>query len=306
MRYAVVGSGAIGCYYGGRLAEHGADVHFLFHSDYEAVCANGLTVKSVGGDFKIEKPQAYKDVRQMPKADVVIVGLKTTRQELIKELVAPLVHSQTIVLLIQNGIGVEADAAEQLPEGTQIAAGLAFICSTKVAPGVVNHTCYGSLGVAPYSVRDDERLGKVISDFKESEVEVTKVDYLTARWRKAMWNMPFNGLSVALMAQTDEMLGDAAGERIVRDLMKEVVMAAQALGAVKVDEAFAEKMIATTRVMAPYSPSMRVDYDNKREMELKYLYEKPIEMAERAGVQMPKMRMLLAQLQFQQNRYLRK
>ena len=99
--------------------------------------------------------------------------------------------------------------------------------------------------------------------------------------------MPFNGMSVVLNAQTDQLLADASTRTLIKAQMMEVVMAANALGVENIDEAFADKMIANTDAMVPYSPSMKLDHDYHRPMEVYYLYTRPIQEAASAGVDMP-------------------
>ena len=108
LRYAIVGSGAIGGYYGGRLAHSGCDVHFLFNTEYEHVVQNGLRVDSVKGDFVINPINAYHSTADMPKCDVVLVGLKSTQNHLLPQILPPLLKPDTLVVLIQNGLGLEA------------------------------------------------------------------------------------------------------------------------------------------------------------------------------------------------------
>lgn len=296
MRYGIIGSGAIGGYYGGKLARAGQDVHFLFRSDYEYVKENGLQVDSCNGSFHI-KAKAYCNTADMPQCDVVLVCLKSVNNGKLKELLPPLLHPQTLVVMIQNGIGVEQDVQQMFPD-VQLAAGLAFICSAKMEQGRVNHQCYGSINLANYSCRDEALMQKVVDEFREAGVETGFVEYQEARWKKAVWNMPFNGMTVALHTQTDLLLKHPDTRRLIREQMMEVVGAAQALGVNGVDEAFVEKMIEMTDAMTPYSPSMRLDYDFHRKMEIYYLYTRPIEIAREAGFRMPKLEMLEAELKF--------
>ena len=132
MRYTVIGTGAIGGYYGARLDKAGFEVHFLLHSDYRFVVDNGLTVDSCDGSFHLPSPKVYDNTASMPECDVVIVALKTTNNHLLPSLLPPLLKPDTIVLLIQNGIGVEADVEKMFPR-QPLAAGLAFICSANPA-----------------------------------------------------------------------------------------------------------------------------------------------------------------------------
>ena len=300
MVYGIVGVGAIGGFYGGKLAHSGLDVHFLSHSDYQFVKERGLQIDSCDGSFHLDKVNVYQNAGDMPKCDVVVVGLKTTNNYLLRELLPPLLHERTVVILIQNGIGVEADVQAMFPE-TQLVGGLAFICSAKTEPGRVRHQCYGSVNLANYSCRDEALFTSVLNDFTNAGIAAASVPYEEARWKKAVWNMPFNGMTVALNTRTDLLLKNPATRQLIRDLMMEVVEASRALGVTGVDEAFVEKMIDMTDNMTPYSPSMKLDFDFHRPMEIHYLYTRPIEIARAAGYRMHKLEMLEAELRFLQN-----
>lgn len=297
MVYAIIGAGAIGGYYGCKLAYSGQDVHFLLHSDYQFVREHGFQVDSCDGSFHLDHVNVYQHSYDMPKADVVIVGLKTINNYLLPELLSPLLHEHTAVVLIQNGIGVEADVQQMFPKA-QLIAGLAFICSAKTEPGRVNHQCYGSINLGNYSCRDEKLFEAILADFNHAGIQAASVPYLEARWKKAVWNMPFNGMTLALDTQTDLLLKNPATRSLIREQMLEVVGAARALGVTALDESFADKMIAMTDDMTPYSPSMKLDYDFHRPMEIHYLYTRPIQIAAEAGFQMPRLAMLEAELRF--------
>ena len=297
MRYGVIGTGAIGGYYGARLAQSGQEVHFLLHSDYDYVREHGLQVDSCNGSFHIEKPNVYHTTKEMPPCDVVLVCLKSINNQLLKELLPPLLHDQTLVVLIQNGIGVEADVQAMFP-GVSLAAGLAFICSAKTEPGRINHQCYGQINLGNYSCNDEALVQQVVDNFNAAGVKAGLVEYQQARWKKAVWNMPFNGMTVALNTQTDLLLKKPATRQLIREQMMEVIGAAQHLGVTGIDESFADLMIQMTDEMTPYSPSMKLDFDFHRPMEIHYLYTRPIEIARNAGFRMPKLEMLEAELRF--------
>ena len=320
MKYGIIGTGAIGGFYGGKLAKAGQEVHFLFHSDYEYVKDNGLQVDSCDGSFHLDHVNAYNNTEDMPACDVVLVCLKSVNNGKLQQLLPPLLqspithhpspntqhpspispnthHPSPIVVLIQNGIGVEQDVQQMFP-GVQLCAGLAFICSGKTEPGRVNHQCYGSINLANYSCRDEALFKTMVSEFRQAGIETGEVEYHEARWKKAVWNMPFNGMTVALNTQTDLLLKNPATRKLIYDQMMEVVGAARQLGVKNVDEAFVEKMIKMTDEMTPYSPSMKLDYDFHRPMEIHYLYTRPIEIAREAGFRMPKLEMLEAELKF--------
>ena len=297
MKYGIIGTGAIGGYYGARLAQNGQEVHFLLHRDYDFVKENGLQVDSCDGSFHLDHPHIYNNVEDMPQCDVVLVCLKSTNNHLLKTLLPPLLHEQTLVVLIQNGLGLEEDIQKTFPS-LQLAAGLAFICSTKSEPGRVNHQCYGQINLGNYSCKDEAQFQQVLADFNAAGVKAGQVEYMEARWKKAVWNMPFNGMTVALNTQTDTLLTHPATRRLIREQMMEVINAARHLGVKNIDETFADKMIQMTDEMTPYSPSMKIDFDFHRPMEIYYLYTRPLAMAREGGCPMPKLEMLEAELRF--------
>ena len=302
MTYGIIGTGGIGGYYGGRLAQSGQTVHFLLHSDYDYVREHGLQVDSCDGSFHLDHPHVYRSTKDMPLCDVVLVCLKTTNNRLLPQLLPPLLGDDTVVVLIQNGIGVEADVQQMFP-GVQLVAGLAFICTAKTEPGRVNHQCYGQINLGNYSCRDAQLMQRLTDELGRAGIQAREVEYEEARWKKAVWNMPFNGMTVAMHAQTDELLRHPSTRSLIRRQMLEVIGAARHLGVQNIDESFADKMLHNTDVMTPYSPSMRLDYDFRRPMEIDYLYTRPIEIARAAGFAMPCLEMLEAQLRFHQDNY---
>ena len=297
MRYGIIGTGAIGGYYGAKLAHAGQEVHFLLHSDYEYVKQHGLQVDSCDGSFHLDDVNAYQHAEDIPQCDVVLVGLKSVNNEKLQSLLPPLLHAHTLVVLIQNGIGVEEDVQKMFPN-VQLAAGLAFICSAKTKPGLVSHQCYGSINLANYSCKDETLMQAVVDEFRQAGIETGFVEYHEARWKKAIWNMPFNGMTVALHTQTDLLLKNQSTRQLIREQMMEVVSTARHLGVKNLDASFVDKMIEMTDAMTPYSPSMRLDYDFHRPMEIYYLYTRPLEIAREAGCRMPKLEMLEAELRF--------
>ena len=297
MTYSVVGMGAIGGFYGGKLAHAGRTVRFLSHSDYEYVLQHGLQIDSCDGNFRLEHIDAYGNPADMPKSDVIIVGLKSVKNhDVLLDLLRPIIHDDVVVVLIQNGIGLEEDLQRVFPQ-LHIVAGLAFICSAKVGPGHISHQCYGSINLGNYSCPEAQFLA-LLQDFQDAGFQAAEVPYLEARWKKAVWNMPFNGMTVALNTSTDRLLKNPATRQLIYDQMMEVIGAANALGVNTLTADFADKMMQMTDEMVPYSPSMKLDFDFKRPMEIEYLYTRPIAEAKKVGFEIPKLAMLEAELKF--------
>jgi 2-dehydropantoate 2-reductase len=122
-------------------------------------------------------------------------------------------------------------------------------------------------------------------------------DLLTARWKKLVWNIPFNGLSVVLNATTTEMMADPDARALAEALMREVVADAAACGR-QIGKEFVQKMLAYTAKMIPYRTSMKIDYDERRPMEVEAIYGNPLRAAKRAGADSPRLEALYRQLKF--------
>jgi 2-dehydropantoate 2-reductase len=302
LKYAIVGTGAIGGFYGGMLANAGHDVHFLFHHDYDYVCKHGLKIDSVLGNFHLQEINAYRSTEQMPKCDVVLVCLKSTNNEILQKILPPLLHPKTCVILVQNGLKIEEDLAAFFP-GLSIAGGLAFICSNKIADGHIVHLDYGKMNIGSFRGDNKELLNQVCNDFVTARVPTEFSDNLAAsRWKKLVWNIPYNGLCVVLNTTTEQLMNHPRTYELVCDLMYEVKGAAKACG-VSISDDFIREMLEYTKVMKPYAPSMKLDYDFKRPMEIGAIYSAPIAEARSHGFAMPKVTILEQQLRFLQDSY---
>ncbi len=304
MTFTVFGTGAVGAYYGARLADLGHRVNFLARSDYKTIKEKGLTVLSPRGDIHLDSPFIYNDVTDIPPADVVLVALKTTGNKNLKEQIAPLVHKGTALLVLQNGLGMEEEFKSWFPDNPVIG-GMCFICSRKKTPGVIEHQDKGAITLGSLDRANDGLRDEIGTHFERASVPVTLIDDLhEARWRKLLWNIPYNGLAVALDSNTGEIMNTPSSVDMVRMLMKEVLEGAAACGC-SIEKEAMEKMLHFTKVMTPYEPSMKLDYLAKRPMEIEYMYDRPISEAAGAGYEMRATRMLRDQLAFIQGKYVK-
>ena len=295
--YAVIGSGALGGYYGGKLAQSGREVHFLLHSDFPWAKKHGLTIESIHGNFTVPPDHLYPETRLMPACDVVLVCLKTHRNALLATLLPPLLHPNTQVILIQNGLGMEQDLEKQMP-GLAISGGIAYICSSKTGPGKISHYDQGNLTLGTYRNADPVLLEKICRDFKSAGVPCKiSPDIHQSRWEKLVWNIPYNGLTVLLNTTTDQLMKNPSTRQLIRSLMIETTEAAAFCGAA-IPESFVDNMLHYTDKMVPYTPSMKVDFDHGRTMEIEAIYSNPILAAHKAGYTMSKAEVIEQQLRF--------
>jgi len=299
-RYTVVGTGALGGYYGSRLHHAGLDVRFLLRSDFDHVCAHGLRVESPEGDFSIPAPQAFGTPGDLPLAEVVLLCLKTTGNHQLAELLPPAVGAGATVVVMQNGLGVEAEVAALLPDHP-VLGGLSFLCSNKIGPGHIRHIDYGQVRFGAFSETGDARgitaeMEAIGSDFERAGIPVIlEEDLTTARWKKLVWNIPYNGLCTVQDTPTDALMAESRLAAEVKALMAEVLVAARACGA-DIPEDFAEKMREDTVRMGAYLPSMLIDRRENRPLELEAIYQRPLAAARSAGVACPRIEDLYARL----------
>ena len=299
---AVIGAGAVGSYYGARLAQAGHDVRFLLRRDYEAVAARGLRVESHHGDFVLERPTIARDPSDIGPVDWVLCGLKATSLDDAPALIRPCLSPETRVLAIMNGLGIE-EALAGLLGSERIFGGLGFTCINRGEPGVIHHYEYGQIAIA--HLRDDPaELGRALALWEGATVEVSSApSLLRARWEKLCWNVPFNGLTVSAGGVTTEaIVTDPALREEARALMEEVVAAGNAaLGAAGsaeriVGEAVIARMFALTDVMGPYRPSTLIDFLEGRAIEVEAIFAEPARRARALGVPTPRMDSLAALL----------
>ena len=288
MRIAVIGSGAVGCLYGARLAQSGHDVRFLMRRDLEAVRANGLTIKSCDGDFHIAA-QAFGSSAEIGEVDLVLCALKATSMDVAESLIRPCVGPETGIVAMINGLGIEEQFGQWFGP-KRIFGGLAFVCINRGEPGMVHHLEYGRLALG--HLMDDRKQTQALANlFAEAGFDASvRPSLRQARWEKLGWNVPFSTLAITAGAVTTrEIMDDEGLAAMAERLIVEVGMAGNADGCQIDIDAMAERMMTNTATMGPYKPSMLIDYENKVEIEVEAILGEPVRRAKRLGVAVPTM-----------------
>lgn len=299
-RIAIVGSGSVGCYYGARLSSV-AEVSFLMRRDLAAVREKGLHIHSIAGDLHLPSVRALATTEEIGPVDLVIIALKTTANEVLPQLLPPLLHPETILLTLQNGLGNEAFLARHFSD-RPILGGLCFVCINRGEPGVVHHLAHGRIEMGAYlegagNAGGAKVLAPIADGFVRAGLDCRVLpDLGLARWRKLVWNIPFNGLSVAAGGlDTQAILADPALLARTRALMEEVVAIAAALGH-SIDAEFVEGNLRGTLEMGPYQPSSLVDYLAGQPLEIEAIWGAPLCEARALGVPCPELERLYEEL----------
>lgn len=294
--FAIVGAGAIGLNYGVRLALAGSDVRFLVRGDPASLREQGLRIMEKTRTLELRPAAVFARPEEIGPVDVVLVALKTTGNAELPRLLPPLVGPNTLVVTLQNGLGNEEWIAG-IVGGERVLGGICFIASTRTGPGEV--TCYhpGSITLGEHGRPAAERTRALAAAFVAAGVKCNVVDNLAeARWRKLVWNVPFNGLAIAAGGvTTDRILADPVLAADVRALMDEVAAAAARFGHV-IPEKFIQGQIDVTRPMGPYQPSSLVDFLAGRAVEIEAIWGEPLRRAQAAGAAMPRLEQLYGRL----------
>lgn len=290
MKILVVGAGSVGVYFGGRLAQGGAEVSVVVRGDYDAVKDRGYDISSIAGDFHFSPHLVLKSSADYPDtADYVILTTKVLPTIDRVGLLRPAIRSpHTVIVLIQNGIDIEEEIRAAFPEN-EILSTVAYIGASRPAPGKVLHQGSGVLQMGVYPRGISPALERLSRAFASVGVKCETVeDIVFIRWNKLLWNLPYNpGSVLAGGADTSRMSCGGELEKLCADLMSEVIAVANAVG-VELTEELAEKQREFTRNFPPYKTSMLQDFEAGRALEVEAILGNTLRLARKYGVAAPK------------------
>jgi 2-dehydropantoate 2-reductase len=294
---AIVGAGAVGSFYGAKLQQYGLKVQYQTRGGASVLRKEKMRIQSTLGDFVISA-DAHESTQTMNPADLIMVTVKAQDNIDYYKLICPLVKQNSVILLLQNGLNLDEKLQSLFPDNKVLGAA-AFVCLNRISANDIRHLAYGRLDIG-YLNQEDEVLAKdIVRLFENAGLDVQYAGCIRAvRWKKLLWNVPFNVLSVLLLkANTKEMIQDDYINHLAIELMKEVQALASADGIVITDEDI-YKMIEHTRVMVPYKTSMLLDFEENRPMEVEAILGEPLKTAKKFGISAPRMEVLYAELKF--------
>lgn len=289
-KIAVIGSGAVGCYYGALLARAGHDVRFLMRRDLDAVRRGGLEIRSPGGHFRLEHVQAFATSDEIGPVEWAICSLKSTALEEAPRLLAPCLGPETRLVALMNGLGIEDQLAETFG-ARRVFGAMAFVCINRGEPGVVHHLKYGRVTVG-HLLDEPAQAARLCELLGSAGIDVAAAPALrAARWEKLCWNVPFNGLSVAGGGiGTELIVRDPELRSVATSAMREVVaIANEDLAAVGKEDRLDEESVvrslfALTDTMGDYRTSMALDYVAGRPLEVEAIHGNVMRRARDLGL----------------------
>jgi len=279
------GTGAVGSFYAGKLSQGGASVSVVSRSDYDIVKNRGIMIKSILGDFNFIPERVLRTGAEYGESpDFIIVATKVLPEINIFNIIKDAVTPGCSIILLQNGIDIEKETVEKFPDN-EIISGLAFICVSRQEYGVIDHQDYGRIVLGRYPGGESEKVKLLVDLFSKSGLPVESTDdVIAARWKKLLWNAPFNPLSVICGgADTSEMLRHPEVKDLCIAVMKEVLELSIANGH-PLDESMIIKNIEDTEKMTPYKTSMLLDFENRRPMEVEAILGNALKIAEKYNI----------------------
>ena len=300
MKIAILGAGAVGGFYGARLARAGHEVWFVARGrNLEAIRSNGLSVRSPLGDILVY-PSAEDDPTRIGTAELAIVAVKTYSNRQALPLLAPLVGPGSAVLTLQNGVDSAAEVAAVVGED-HVLAGATYIGVSLEAPGLVQHVgtarrivfgeAFGQRGIS-------ERARRVESVLLGADVEAEAVaDVATALWEKLVFLAPLAALTGASRLATGPLRDGPEFREAVMRAMREVEAVARAEGAALPADVCERKMAYIEASPATMRSSMMMDIVAGRATEAEVLLGGVVRRARNHGLPTPAMQTLYAVLQ---------
>lgn len=298
MKVTVIGAGGVGGYFGGRLAQGGADVTFLARGAHlEALRSEGLRVRSVRGDFTVPA-RATDDPAAVGPADHVLVTVKSYDTDRILPMLPSLVGEGTAVVSLQNGVDNEERLAEAVG-ADRVVGGAAYIFATIAEPGVIEHTGGpANVVVGEWRGGTSRRVAGLVAAFRAADVPAEEsADIRAVLWSKFAFICAQAGVTAAVRLPIGEIRSRPAGRRLFRDLAAEVCAVAAADG-VSLPEDLPDKTLGFADALDPGSTSsLHHDLVHGHRMELDALLGEVVRRGDRLGVAVPASRALYGVLQ---------
>lgn len=266
-RILIVGTGAVGGFYGTKLALSGADVTFLARgATLEALRHHDLVVKSFRGDFHC-RVKTVEDLKKIPSFDLILICVKTYDTDPVLHQIRPVVGKETLLLSLQNGVENEPKMAKAFGLKRVLGA-VCYIGAEAIEPGVVLHNARGSLAVGELDGRVTERLRRIVSLFHKAQVDVELSRGIKKElWTKLAWNTAFNQVCTIARATVGSILDSRVMRQLLRDTMTEVFAVARKNGISLSKKVIDTSLRLSSEELRTVKPSMLQDFEKGKRLE---------------------------------------
>jgi 2-dehydropantoate 2-reductase len=289
MKIAVIGAGAMGSLYGGRLAAAGNDVvlYDINQEHVDAVNSKGLSIEDIEtGKKKITRPKASPDPASVSGSDVIIISVKSTATEAVARQFSESAGENTIVMTLQNGVGNEEILRRSFGE-THTAAGVTSEGATFLGPGEIRHAGKGPTHLC-MSDKNNERLGPLIAELKNAGFEADVEENIeNLIWSKLIINIGINALTALTGLHNGKLLDYRETKTLMEDLVKEAVRVVEAKGLRLTYNDPVEMVYSVCEKTAGNRSSMLQDFDRGSRSEIDFINYAVVKEGEKLQIPMP-------------------
>jgi len=289
MRIVIFGTGGVGGYFGGRLAQAGEDVTFIARGEHlRAIKAKGLRVDSSSGDFVVYPAKATDNISEVGETDLVVLGVKAWQVPEAAHAIKPLVGPKTIVVPMQNGVDAVPQLVHELGSDSVIG-GLCRIVSFVVAPGHIRHAGFTpSIIIGELDNKRTDRITQIEEVFKHAGLDTTiAADIQVALWTKFLFIASFSGIGAIADAPAGVLRSDPKWRSQMLSAMHEIYALAHARGVKLPPDSVDKVMAAVDGLPEDATSSMHRDIAAGKPSELESQNGAVVRMAREAGVDVP-------------------
>ncbi len=266
----MVGAGAVGGFFGARLAMHNPNVSFLLRPNtLAAVKQHGLTIRSADGTFTV-RPQVASDVRRLPRPELIVLGVKAHDLDEVLNQIEPVLTEKTVILTLQNGIDTEDRLLARLQRDC-VVGGVAYIYSKIAEPGIIEHYKKGAVAIGELMGNESERLLAIRDLFTSAGIPChLSKDIRRTKWEKMCWNCVFNPITVLIDDHVAKALDHPEMMGVIRQIVGEVAAVSAAMK-VPLPLDMPERVVKATQEIRDIHTSMYDDWKAGRRTEIDYL-----------------------------------
>lgn len=267
MKILIVGTGAVGGYFGGLLARSGEDVTFLARGEHlKAIQEKGLYIKSINGDFNV-KIKAVEKPSDNDKYDLIIIAVKSYDLSNACNNIKGTVKNDTVLMSLLNGVDSE-EIIGSIFGIERVIGSVAFIGSQILEAGVISHTASGMITIGELDGSKSKRCEEILNIFESAKIPIKLSENIQKDiWAKMVWNTGFNAITALTGSLVADVLSIPESRKIVEMAMKETVDAADKKG-IRLSDDLVEKTISKTLKAGEIKTSMLQDRENGKAMEI--------------------------------------
>lgn len=296
MKISVIGAGALGKTYGGLLSFTN-EVHFLVRSDYLAMKRDGFTLHFAQKEknLEIKTDFIHESPHSLVPSDLIIISLKTTENKALPKLLKHCLKADSLILIIQNGIGNE-EWVSQIAPNNEIVCGISSMGAYREGKTLVQIPIIGELKLANFN--SENSCDKIQALFEKAPIIIpTKIfsSYKEIRWKKLLWNVPFSSLSIIYKQDACTLATKSPYVSIVQTVMHEIIEVAHTQG-ITITQDDVSKMLALTSGFKDYYPSMFRDYFDGKPIEKEYIIDNVLNIAKAHHIHTPMLNMISSHL----------